>query len=106
MNLTGQTTRQREPREQDRAYLHSFRGTACESCGAIDETVVGAHFSFSNFARGMKAHDYLTAGLCRECHFLADHGTLEARWKIWANVLKKLMHDRYRAAETPRAGGT
>ena len=97
MNLTGQTIRQREPREKDRKYLDSFRDTTCESCGAADETVVGAHFSFGNFARGMKADDYFTAGLCFKCHAISDQGSFKERTAIWLKVLKKLMRDRYRA---------
>lgn len=100
MNLTGQTTRQRRPREQDRKYLDSFRDmTACEACGnPNDGTIVGAHAPFNRFSQA-KHDDALTAGLCSVCHDIWDGRTGDAEGKaiVTRQVLLTVLRKRHRA---------
>ena len=54
---------------EDRQYLDSFKGRACESCGRVDGTVVAAHISWdSHVSHSQKADDRRTVALCFACH--------------------------------------
>jgi hypothetical protein len=55
------------------------RDQSCVNCGALDGTVVGAHYQgirshIFGKGKGIKPHDLLVADLCRTCHAEFDAG--------------------------------
>lgn len=66
----------------------------CQSCGAIDGTVVAAHSNQlrDGKGKGYKAHDYRVAYLCHTCHYLLDqapHLSKEQRILFWEEAHRK-----------------
>lgn len=83
----------KNPRVKDRAYLDGFRDTDCEACGANDGTVVGAHVrTGGEGGTGYKPHDYLTVGLCFDCH-CEQEANPGPEW--WMRVFKRMLKKRY-----------
>jgi len=85
----------KQSRERDRKYLDTFHGKKCEVLCCPEPAMGAAHMSIGSYARGMKASDALAAGLCREHHRLADHGTREERVWVWLEVLRTVLRERY-----------
>lgn len=56
--------------------LKSVRDCPCQSCGAMDGTIVAAHSNQmrDGKGRGLKADDYRIAALCYKCHTELDQG--------------------------------
>lgn len=56
--------------------LRLARGQACVMCGNDDQTIVAAHSNLLEHgkAKGLKAHDGMTAWLCYRCHCQLDQG--------------------------------
>lgn len=56
--------------------LKSVRDCPCQSCGAMDGTIVAAHSNQmrDGKGRGLKANDYRIAALCYKCHTELDQG--------------------------------
>lgn len=92
--MTCHTLLPKTDRTGERGYLKSFRDTACEACGATG-TVVAAHFNMNR--AGMK-NPGVVAGLCHDCHAVADRrfnvSKVEAQ-RVWLRVLRKLLRERF-----------
>lgn len=79
-------------------YQKTFRDFPCESCGINDDTIVGAHFNMEGGGMGYRAPG-VVAGLCKDCHDIADGRTNapeKERWKIWGRVLAGILRNRAR----------
>ena len=68
--------------------LKSVRDCPCQSCGAMDGTIVAAHSNQmrDGKGRGLKANDYRIAALCYKCHSELDQGknmSREERLNMW-----------------------
>ena len=71
--------------------LKSVRDCPCQSCGAMDGTIVAAHSNQmrDGKGRGLKANDYRIAALCYKCHTELDQGknmSREERLNIWEDA--------------------
>lgn len=71
--------------------LKSVRDCPCQSCGAMDGTIVAAHSNQmrDGKGRGLKADDYRIAALCYKCHTELDQGknmSREERLNMWENA--------------------
>ena len=68
----------------------SANGEACVNCDTQDGTVVLAHLPMMGIADGgsSKCDDFVSAYLCRRCHFEADHGSKrrDVFWRYQVNV--------------------
>lgn len=58
---------------RSKKYTDAAKGQSCVHCGALDGTVVAAHYQgIRSLEHGkgqrIKPHDILTADLCRACH--------------------------------------
>lgn len=82
-------------REQERAYMRSFRDRDCECCGINDGTVVGAHCNEFGGGMGYRARGIIAA-LCADCHAVADgrKGTAEEKRIVWKRVLHNVLRER------------
>ena len=65
----------------DKKMLASARGQACICCGALDGSVIAAHYTGMRQhalgkGTGIKCGDIFTAHLCQKCHDIYD--SLEA----------------------------
>lgn len=68
--------------------MKAYRLIPCQSCGANDGTVCGAHSNWHPHHKGgaIKADDNRAASLCVRCHSMLDQGsalTLEAKRRLW-----------------------
>ena len=71
--------------------LKAVRDCPCQSCGAMDDTIVAAHSNQmrDGKGRGLKADDYRIAALCYTCHAELDQGknmSREERLNMWENA--------------------
>ena len=71
--------------------LKSVRDCPCQSCGAMDGTIVAAHSNQirDGKGRGLKADDYRIAALCYKCHTELDQGknmSREKRLNMWEDA--------------------
>ena len=71
--------------------LKAVRECPCQSCGAMDDTIVAAHSNQmrDGKGRGLKADDYRIAALCYKCHAELDQGknmSREERLNMWENA--------------------
>ena len=71
--------------------LKAVRDCPCQSCGAMDDTIVAAHSNQmrDGKGRGLKADDYRIAALCYKCHAELDQGknmSREERLNMWENA--------------------
>jgi len=71
--------------------LKSVRDCPCQSCGAMDGTIVAAHSNQmrDGKGRGLKANDYRIAALCYKCHAELDQGknmSREERLNMWEDA--------------------
>jgi len=71
--------------------LKSVRDCPCQSCGAMDGTIVAAHSNQmrDGKGRGLKADDYRIAALCCKCHTELDQGknmSREERLNMWEDA--------------------
>jgi len=71
--------------------LKAVRDCPCQSCGAMDDTIVAAHSTQmrDGKGRGLKADDYRIAALCYKCHAELDQGknmSREERLNMWENA--------------------
>lgn len=71
--------------------LKSVRDCPCQSCGAMDGTIVAAHSNQmrDGKGRGLKADDYRIAALCHKCHTELDQGknmSREERLNMWEDA--------------------
>lgn len=71
--------------------LKSVRDCPCQSCGAMDGTIVAAHSNQmrDGKGRGLKANDYRIAALCYKCHTELDQGknmSREERLNMWEDA--------------------
>jgi len=71
--------------------LKSVRDCPCQSCGAMDGTIVAAHSNQmrDGKGRGLKANDYRIAALCYKCHTELDQGknmSREDRLNMWEDA--------------------
>ncbi len=71
--------------------LKSVRDCPCQSCGAMDGTIVAAHSNQmrDGKGRGLKADDYRIAALCYKCHTELDQGknmSREERLNMWEDA--------------------
>ena len=71
--------------------LKSVRDCPCQSCGAMDGTIVAAHSNQmrDGKGRGLKANDYRIAALCYKCHTELDQGKnmlREERLNMWEDA--------------------
>lgn len=71
--------------------LKSVRDCPCQSCGAVDGTIVAAHSNQmrDGKGRGLKADDYRIAALCYKCHTELDQGknmSREERLNMWEDA--------------------
>lgn len=60
------------------AWLDAAEGRSCVNCGAMDDTIVPAHYTGLHQqewgkGHGIKVHDILAADLCRACHLKLDN---------------------------------
>lgn len=83
-------------RKTERRLMDSYDGTACECCGAADGTVVAAHYRKGNAGTGYRPPG-IVAGLCFNCHEIADGRVPGDSAEIWLRVLVKLLTDRAKA---------
>ena len=71
--------------------LKSVRDCPCQSCGAMDGTIVAAHSNQmrDGKGRGLKADDYRIAALCYKCHTELDQGknmSRKERLNMWEDA--------------------
>lgn len=71
--------------------LKSVRDCPCQSCGAMNGTIVAAHSNQmrDGKGRGLKADDYRIAALCYKCHTELDQGknmSREERLNMWEDA--------------------
>ena len=71
--------------------LKAVRDCPCQSCGAMDDTIVAAHSNQmrDGKGRGLKADDYRIAALCYKCHAELDQGknmSREERLNMWEDA--------------------
>lgn len=57
--------------------MQAANGRSCVNCGAMDGTIVRAHYTglrqhLFGAGRGIKCHDICTADLCAKCHSAFD----------------------------------
>lgn len=57
--------------------MQAANGRSCVNCGAMDGTIVRAHYTglrqhLFGAGRGIKCHDICTADLCMKCHSAFD----------------------------------
>lgn len=76
------------------ALMKAYRLIPCQSCGADDGTVVGAHSNHACHGKGrsIKASDIYCASLCHKCHHDVDQSSWSGRQERKAKWL--LAHQR------------
>lgn len=77
--------------------MKAYRTIGCTWCGAMNQTVCGAHSNWSIHGKGMqiKADDSRCASLCDECHRAIDQGsrlTELERKRIWHTSFVRTIH--------------
>ena len=84
-------SRKRKRMYRSDKLLKAVRDCPCQSCGAMDDTIVAAHSNQmrDGKGRGLKADDYRIAALCYTCHAELDQGknmSREERLNMWENA--------------------
>ena len=82
---------------RSKALMEAYREIPCQSCGADDGTVAGAHSNSGKMGKGLgrKATDYC-ASLCSKCHAKVDSSysmTGEQRQAMWQAAHEKTVHE-------------
>lgn len=80
---------------EDDGYRKSFQGETCWSCGAKDDTVIGAHIRwYSGAGMGRKPSDDQIIPLCYHCHKSeSEWDGPKAEW--YAAMVKRMAKRRY-----------
>jgi hypothetical protein len=73
---------------RSKRLMKAYRSIPCQSCGADDGTVCGAHSNWAIHGKGksVKADDNRAASLCSRCHTELDQGTAMTepqRQRMW-----------------------
>lgn len=69
--------------------LQHAKGQKCQHCATNDGTTVSAHMNGSLSGRGigMKAHDFLVAFLCAQCHYRYDYKVADESGSLYISEL-------------------
>ena len=91
---------------RSKPLMLACRKIPCQSCGADDGSVCGAHSnqSIHGKSRGLKSSDIYVASLCFECHYSVDQGrnmSRSERVDLWTKAHYKTVRELVRLGLWP-----